>query len=48
MRMPGLVRVELTETAGDGGQHVDVRLDAPVLGELFRYTGTFHYALEGD
>jgi hypothetical protein len=48
MRMPGLVGVELTETAGDGVQHVDVRVNAPMLGELFRYTGTFRYALERD
>lgn len=46
VRMPGLVRVELSETACDGSQYVDVRLTAPVLGELFRYAGTFDYAIE--
>lgn len=46
VRMPGLVRVELSETARDGSQYVDVRLTAPVLGELFRYAGTFDYAIE--
>ena len=45
VRMPGLVRVTLAETAGEGRQHVDVRMTAPVLGEVFRYAGTFTYAL---
>ncbi|MCU1417652.1 MAG: hypothetical protein JWP32_1826 [Schumannella sp.] len=44
-RMPGLVRVHLAETAGDGLQHVDVRMTAPVLGEVFRYSGRFEYAV---
>jgi hypothetical protein len=43
-RMPGLARVSLAETAtGDGRQRVDVRITAPVLGEVFRYTGEFTY-----
>lgn len=45
VRMPGLVRVTLAETAGDGLQHVDVRMTAPVLGEVFRYAGSFTYAV---
>ncbi|MEO5920062.1 MAG: DUF4166 domain-containing protein [Pseudolysinimonas sp.] len=44
-RMPGLVRVSLAETARGGMQHVDVRITAPVLGEVFRYTGSFTYLL---
>jgi hypothetical protein len=44
-RIPGLVRVELAETARAGTQHVDVRMTAPVLGEVFRYAGTFTYTL---
>jgi hypothetical protein len=43
VRMPGLVRVTLTETALEGRQHVDVRMTAPVLGEVFRYAGSFTY-----
>ena len=45
MRMPALVRVTLAETARPAGQHVDVRLTAPLLGEVFRYTGSFTYEL---
>ncbi len=45
VRMPGLVRVSLAETARDGVQHVDVRMTAPVLGEVFRYAGTFRYSV---
>ena len=44
-RMPGLVRVELAETARGESQHVDVRMTAPLLGEVFRYAGTFTYLL---
>ncbi|MEO8094510.1 MAG: DUF4166 domain-containing protein [Pseudolysinimonas sp.] len=43
-RMPGLVRVSLAETAAGTRQHVDVRITAPVLGEVFRYAGTFSYS----
>jgi len=43
-RMPGLVRVTLSETAAGGGtQRVDVRMTAPLLGEVFRYAGRFEY-----
>ncbi|MEO8262060.1 MAG: DUF4166 domain-containing protein [Pseudolysinimonas sp.] len=46
IRMPGLVRVTLTESAvGEGRQRVDVRMTAPVLGEVFRYLGEFTYAV---
>jgi hypothetical protein len=48
LRMPGLVRVELTEAAHGTGQRVDVRMRAPLLGEVFRYAGTFHYRVEPD
>jgi uncharacterized protein DUF4166 len=45
-RISGLVGVRLSETAaGDGRQRVDVRMTAPVLGEVFRYAGTFTYAV---
>jgi hypothetical protein len=49
-RMPGLVRVTLAETAERGRrgvetQRVDVRMTAPVLGEVFRYAGWFTYSV---
>jgi len=44
-RMPGLVRVVLTETAVGGRQRVDVRMTAPLLGEVFRYAGEFTYSI---
>jgi hypothetical protein len=48
VRMPGLVRVSLTESGRDGGQHVDVRMTAPVLGEVFRYAGSFTYTVSSS
>jgi hypothetical protein len=45
LRMPALVRVTLRETAVVHGQRVDVRMTAPLLGEVFRYAGVFAYAL---
>ena len=47
-RMPGLVRVTLAETAVGGLQRVDVRMTAPVLGEVFRYAGAFGYELSSS
>lgn len=47
-RMPGLVGVRLVESVRDGAQHVDVRMTAPVLGEVFRYAGTFRYAISSS
>ncbi|WP_309618073.1 hypothetical protein [Salinibacterium sp.] len=39
-------RITLLErTAGDA-QHVSLRLDAPILGRLYEYEGTFTYAIE--
>ena len=46
LRMPVLVRVHLTESARSGRQHVDVRMTAPLLGEVFRYAGSFDFAVE--
>lgn len=43
VRIPAVVRVTLDERAEGGRQRVDVRLTAPVLGEVFRYAGTFDY-----
>ena len=36
---------ERTDPDDDSRQSVDVRVDAPVLGEIFRYTGDFVYEL---
>lgn len=47
LRIPGLVRVTLSERLDPAGQRVDVRMTAPGLGEVFRYTGTFTFALAG-
>ncbi len=52
-RMPGLVRVTLAETAVNGQhgvdtQRVDVRMTAPVLGEVFRYAGSFSYVVSSS
>lgn len=39
---------EHVEEADTTRQHVDVRIDAPFLGEIFRYTGSFTYTLRPD
>lgn len=41
--LPRVARVTLVERAAGDRQHVDVRITAPVLGEVFRYAGTFGY-----
>jgi hypothetical protein len=42
--LPPFATMRLQERSDDGaGQHVDVRIDVPVLGEVFRYTGAFSY-----
>jgi hypothetical protein len=43
LRIPGIVRVRLDERSTATRQRVDVRLTAPVLGEVFRYAGEFDY-----
>jgi hypothetical protein len=43
IRLPGLATVTIAESWLDGRQHVDVRLSSPVLGEWFRYAGSFTY-----
>ncbi|WP_413353545.1 DUF4166 domain-containing protein [Microbacterium sp. 1P06AB] len=46
--VPPLAHVEVRENAdpGDSGrQRVDVRLRMPLLGEVFRYTGSFAYRI---
>ncbi len=44
--LPGIVRVALREDAReDGTQAVDVRITAPLFGEIYGYSGTFTYAL---
>lgn len=48
LRMPGVVRVTLSERVDAAGQRVDVRMTAPVLGEVFRYAGAFRYEQSGS
>ena len=45
--LPRFVTVTLTERAlpAEQAQRVDLRMTAPMLGEIYRYTGTFTYAL---
>ncbi len=47
--LPRIVRVSLVEEALPSGvQHVDVRMRAPLLGEIYGYTGTFTYEVRRD
>ena len=43
--VPHLARFTLTESSVDAGQHVDVSLTTPLLGQWFTYRGTFTYEL---
>jgi hypothetical protein len=43
IRLPQLATVTVSESWRDGRQHVDVRLRSPILGEWFRYAGSFSY-----
>ncbi|WBU37750.1 DUF4166 domain-containing protein [Homoserinibacter sp. YIM 151385] len=44
--LPPLAVVELDERIGPAGrQRVDLRMRAPLLGEVFRYTGSFDYRI---
>ena len=43
MRLPRFATVTVSESWLDGSQHVDVRLRSPLLGEWFRYAGSFSY-----
>jgi hypothetical protein len=45
LRIPRLVTVRLEERVAGDRQRVDVRLTAPLLGEVFRYAGEFDYRL---
>ncbi|HEX4401857.1 MAG TPA: DUF4166 domain-containing protein [Galbitalea sp.] len=44
--LPPIATVTVDESWADGRQHVDVRLRAPILGEWFRYAGSFTYRHE--
>ncbi len=44
IRIPQLARVTVSESWVAGHQHVDVRLNTPVIGEWFRYAGSFAYS----
>ncbi|WP_368496078.1 DUF4166 domain-containing protein [Herbiconiux sp. A18JL235] len=41
-------RYDDTADGGEGAQRVTVRVDAPLLGRLYEYTGTFHYELRPE
>jgi hypothetical protein len=41
--LPPFTTVTVDESWADGSQHVDVRLRSPLLGEWFRYAGSFTY-----
>jgi hypothetical protein len=43
VRLPRFANVTVSESWRDGRQHVDVRLHSPMLGEWFRYAGSFSY-----
>jgi hypothetical protein len=43
VRLPRFATVTVSESWRDGRQHVDVRLRSPLLGEWFRYAGSFSY-----
>ncbi len=48
---PRLTLIERFDDAaqeGEGAQRVTVHLDAPLLGRLYEYTGTFHYELRPE
>lgn len=46
LRIPQLATVKVAETWVNGRQHVDVRLRSPLIGEWFRYSGSFTYAYQ--
>ena len=47
--VPPVVRVLLTEQAlPDGAQRVDLRMFAPVIGEIYGYSGDFTYEVRRD
>jgi Domain of unknown function (DUF4166) len=41
--LPRVARVTVTESTADDKQHVDVRLHSPLIGDWFRYSGSFSY-----
>jgi hypothetical protein len=46
VRIPQLATVTVSESWGGDHQHVDVRLHTPLLGDWFRYAGSFTYNYE--
>jgi hypothetical protein len=46
LRIPQLATVTVMESWVDARQHVDVRLRSPLVGEWFRYAGSFQYEYE--
>jgi Domain of unknown function (DUF4166) len=43
IRLPPFATVTVSESWSNGAQRVDVRLRSPLLGEWFRYAGSFSY-----
>lgn len=51
LRLPGFVapRITLTEKpAADGGQQVSLTVDAPLIGRIYEYSGTFRYRVDEE
>jgi hypothetical protein len=46
IRLPRVATVTIAESWVEGKQHVDVRLVSPLVGEWFRYAGSFEYRYE--
>lgn len=46
--LPRVARVSVTESTSEGVQHVDVRLHSPLIGDWFRYSGTFTYQYDAS
>ena len=43
IRLPQIATVRVAESITDSRRSIDVRLRSPIIGEWFRYTGTFSY-----
>jgi hypothetical protein len=48
VRIPQLATVTVSESWADERQHVDVRLHTPLLGDWFRYAGSFSYDYQAE
>lgn len=48
VRIPQFATVTVSESWADGRRHIDVRLRTAVIGEWFRYAGSFTYKCQQD